>query len=118
MDQGLERLLAADQYTVAAVDKEPLMISGLDRLTEEHRARCQPYARILSAWRSPGTHGQVVGEGLAEVPYLPASLFKSLELRSVPAGEIFKVMSSSGTSACICHIQESWAVKARALPAP
>src|SRR4029079_11371784 len=98
MDPGLERLLTADQYTGPAAEKDPLMVAGLDRLTESHRKRCLPYARILSAWHSPGTDGSLVDDRLASVPYLPAALFKSLELRSVPPDGIFKVMESSGTS--------------------
>jgi hypothetical protein len=98
MDQGLERLLAAAQYSVPAAEKDPLMLAGLETLTESHRARCRPYERILSAWRSPGTNGGGSDLGLARVPYLPAALFKSVELRSVPDNEVFKVMTSSGTT--------------------
>ena len=98
MDPGLEELLSAEQYSVTTAQKGPLMVAGLERLTESHRARCLSYARILSAWRSPGTNGQRAGDGLAAVPYLPAALFKSLELRSVPDDQVFKVMSSSGTT--------------------
>ena len=74
------------------------MVAGLERLTESHRARCQPYARILSALAQPGHERARAQASLAAVPYLPASLFKSLELRSVPDDEVFKVMSSSGTT--------------------
>jgi acyl-protein synthetase LuxE len=98
VDLGLEQLLAAGQYSVEAARKDPLMVAGLERLTESHRARCQPYDRILAAWQSPGTDGAGADGGVASVPYLPAALFKSLELRSIPESEIFKVMSSSGTS--------------------
>jgi hypothetical protein len=98
MDPGLERLLSAEQYAVAAEEKGPLMAAGLERLTGMHRAHCPPYARILSAWSSPGTNGPGVDGTLAAVPYLPTALFKSLELRSVPENRVFKVMSSSGTT--------------------
>jgi hypothetical protein len=74
------------------------MMAGLERLTESHRARCRPYDRILSAWHSPGTTAPGSEAGLASVPYLPAALFKSVELRSVAEDQVFKVMHSSGTS--------------------
>ena len=35
---------------------------------------------------------------LAAIPYLPVALFKWLELRSVPNDEVFKVLTSSGTT--------------------
>jgi hypothetical protein len=98
MDPELERLLGERQYAVTAEVKGPLLRAGLERLTVSHRARCEPYARVLSAWRSPGTNGRHPREGLASIPYIPAALFKSLELRSIPEDAIFKVMTSSGTS--------------------
>lgn len=98
MDEGLARLLEAEQYSVPADRKVPLMAHELQRLTHLHRDRCRPYARILEAWRSPGTNGRTQPDDLAAVPYLPASLFKSLELRSIPDDDVFKVMSSSGTT--------------------
>jgi hypothetical protein len=74
------------------------MVAGLEALAASHRERCLPYARIMAAWRSPGTNGEVPMDSLAAQPYLPAALFKSLELRSIPDDQIFKVMASSGTS--------------------
>lgn len=98
MADGLERLLAAPQYSVGASEKEALMAAGLAALTQWHEARCRPYARILSAWRSPGTDGAQADGRLTAVPYLPVSLFKSLELRSITDDQVFKVLVSSGTT--------------------
>lgn len=98
MGEGLEQLLGAEQYSVPASEKDPLMLVGLKELTEWHRTRCRPYERILSAWHSPGTDRPGTADGLAAVPYLPAALFKSLELRSVTEEDVFKVMTSSGTT--------------------
>ncbi len=99
MDEGLEQLFAADQYSVPASVKEPTMLAGLRRLTERHRRHCEPYDRILTAWQGPGAQSPPgYDDGVAGVPYLPASLFKSLELRSVPPADVFKVMTSSGTT--------------------
>jgi hypothetical protein len=98
MDRGLERLLAADQYSVPAEQRQPLLDAGLAGLTELHRTRCEAYSRILAAWQSPGTDGLRGGDGSARVPYLPVALFKSMELRSVPAEQVYRVMTSSGTT--------------------
>jgi hypothetical protein len=37
-------------------------------------------------------------EALHDIPFLPVRLFKSLKLQSVPDGEVFKVLTSSGTT--------------------
>ena len=37
-------------------------------------------------------------ENLEEIPFIPAKLFKELELKSVPKNKVFKILNSSGTS--------------------
>ena len=94
MDHELERLLEVEQYTLAAPAKGPALIRGLNGLTGSHRDRCAEYARVLRA-----THpGLLDAAHLDEVPHLPVSLFKWLELKSVSPDEVFKVLTSSGTT--------------------
>jgi len=87
-------LLDAAPWSLAPADKDPRMTAALLELTRLHGERCAPYARILS--------GAFDGwEGAArpsDVPWLPVSLFKSHELRSVPEADVFKVVASSGTT--------------------
>jgi len=94
VDEELDRLLEMEQYSLPAVAKEPTLIRGMNRLTDSHRDRCVEYARVLRA-ADPGLRDATQ---LGDVPYLPISLFKWLELRSVPSDEIFKVLTSSGTT--------------------
>ena len=94
MDADLTALLEAPQYSIPVSEKAPLIAAGLDHLTEHHRAHCEPYARMLDAMGSDAHTGGTV----ADQPYLPVSLFKRLKLTSVPDDELFKVMTSSGTS--------------------
>jgi hypothetical protein len=94
MDPELAALLGQDQYSVPASVKQPAIAAGLDRLTRHHRANSLEYARMLDA----EGFGDMVPGGPADVPWLPVSLFKSIELRSVPSDKVFKVMTSSGTT--------------------
>jgi hypothetical protein len=93
VDTGLNELIAADQFGLAEHDKAPVMLAGLLALTELHRGRCVPYARMLAAGRERGPATQ-----LADVPSIPVRLFKSLQLRSIPEDAVFRVMTSSGTT--------------------
>ena len=81
-------------FGVRQEEKERIFEEGLLDLTLKHKAACQPYRRILTAfgWQTDKCRG------LEDIPFLPARLFKELELRSVPQEEVFKVMTSSGTS--------------------
>ena len=87
--------MEAEQYSLRAPEKEARLLDGLNRLTAHHRQHCVEYARILGAAYPGGSDAL----GIADVPYLPVSLFKWLQLRSVDDADVFKVMTSSGTTA-------------------
>jgi hypothetical protein len=75
-------------------EKETRLLVDLNQLTNHHRDRCPAYGRILDIL-NPGFRSAKV---LAEVPFLPVGLFKSHKLISIPEEEIFKILTSSGTS--------------------
>ena len=102
MAQPLSRLLEAEPFSIAMAEKEGVMTRGLLELTGHHRDRCGPYARMLDAWRGPGagwgSRDLGTTEAIADVPYLPADVFRTLELRSIAEDDVFKVMTSSGST--------------------
>jgi hypothetical protein len=89
----LDDLLERPQFSVPQREKSDLLQSGLEELTQHHRRNCAQYDRILSLLDGDGRLTD-----LASVPYLPATLFKTHALRSVPESEIFKTLTSSGTT--------------------
>lgn len=89
----LEGLLERPQFSVPQGEKSSLLQSGLAELTAYHRHHCAEYDRILLLLDGAGPFGD-----LQSVPYLPATLFKTHALRSVPETEIFKTLTSSGTT--------------------
>jgi hypothetical protein len=88
-------------FTLAQADKEARMLPELVELTERHRERSEAYANILSAiGHGPGrTYGAV-----AELPWLPVRLFKTSQLKSIPDDEVFKILTSSGTTGDVSRI--------------
>lgn len=94
MDDELEQLLALKQFALPESAKTPVVLSGLNALTEHHRQRCEAYRRILDAAFSD----RLAAADIPGVPYLPVSLFKWIALKSVPNEDVFKVMTSSGTT--------------------
>lgn len=92
----LEHLLTREQFSVPADEKSALLLPALNELTAHHREHGQPYRRMLDALDRPGAARPATS--LADVPYLPVSLFKWLELRSIEADAVFKVLRSSGTT--------------------
>lgn len=90
----LSGLLETGPYSLPAAEKQARLRDGLGRLTTYHQQHCPGYARMLDAL------GGWTGEAhsVAAIPFLPVRLFKELELLSVPREDVFKTLSSSGTS--------------------
>ncbi len=80
-------------YGVSQPEKEIALLRALNHLSRLHFAGCAQYARLIGA-----TGGVVDSPSLDTVPWLPVALFKSHRLASIPDAEIFKVLTSSGTT--------------------
>lgn len=89
-----DEILALPQYSLSQPEKEKTLTALLSELTAAHRERCAPYDRIVSVMKPDAAPP----EAMADIPFLPATLFKTHELRSVPQGEVFKTLTSSGTT--------------------
>tara|TARA_B100000886_G_scaffold23520_1_gene14957 strand:- start:20080 stop:21165 length:1086 start_codon:yes stop_codon:yes gene_type:complete len=90
----IEKWLEIEPYSMAFDQKQKWLSKSLMDLTQHHRKRCKQYARLLNVHQALTAEA----EGLEAVPYIPARLFKEFELLSVNQSEIFKTMTSSGTS--------------------
>jgi hypothetical protein len=71
----------------------------MNQLTAHHMAGCRLYADYVRALFGDGE-----ATSLAEVPYLPVRAFKTFELKSIPDDEVFKIMTSSGTTGAVSRI--------------
>jgi len=82
-------------FGLSQVEREAALLPALTELTEHHRATCEPYDRILGSlgFARGGSFGSV-----EEVPWLPVRMFKHHVLKSIPDDEVFKVLTSSGTT--------------------
>lgn len=80
------------QFTLSQSEKDDILFTELLKLGLHHATNCQPYKRILDSrlWSEQ--------RSLVDLPYLPVGLFKSNNLFSVPEKDIFKTMTSSGTT--------------------
>ncbi|MEV6306192.1 acyl-protein synthetase [Actinoplanes sp. NPDC051861] len=85
-------------FTLPQSQKDEVLFKELAGLVEHHRSRCEPYRRILDA------SGFTEASGVVDLPWLPVRLFKTLELKSIPDDEVFKVLTSSGTTGEVSRI--------------
>lgn len=102
MSKSMEDFYEIEPYSLVASEKQALLLDRLNGLTEKHAEGCEQYRQIISkVYGAGGSACAAVPAGaktLADVPFLPVSLFKRMELKSVPDEEIFKTMTSSGTT--------------------
>ena len=88
------RWLELEPYGTEASKKSAQLASALSELTRWHAAKCEAYRRIV---RVQGIDSEAV-RTLDQVPYLPVRLFKEFDLLSINRSEVFKTMTSSGTT--------------------
>lgn len=81
-------------YSLRREEKQKLMCERLGELASYHYNNCEAYRHILDFLNVDLDKV----EQCEDFPFLPVRLFKELELRSVPEEEVFKTMTSSGTT--------------------
>jgi len=99
-------ILSLPPYSLGREEKRELLGRRLGELTERHRENCREYRRVLELMRDEGfTDDCGSKDGMAggirdqyDCPFLPVRMFKDMELRSIPREEVFKTMTSSGTT--------------------
>jgi phenylacetate-coenzyme A ligase PaaK-like adenylate-forming protein len=93
---SLNALLEAGPYGLSQGEKRALLEERCRELTRHHYRHCEPYRMILD--RLFGGEAALDFERLEDMPFLPVSLFKTRELRSVSPDSVVKTLTSSGTT--------------------
>ncbi len=90
----IDDFYALDTYGLCKEDKDRLLTKELLALTEHHRKECNLYANILKAMN----YDPLKVAHASDIPFFPVRLFKEMDLLSIPREDIFKIMTSSGTT--------------------
>lgn len=90
---SVDSLLQWPVYGQMQLQKNHLLLTALNGLTDFHKRQCPEYKAILDKFGELSTINF-----LHEIPFLPVRLFKHHKLLSVPQSEVVKTMTSSGTS--------------------
>jgi phenylacetate-coenzyme A ligase PaaK-like adenylate-forming protein len=81
-------------YGLSEAEKSLLLKEYLNHLIIHHAEHCTDYQRILSA---NNYHNEKTFE-IANIPFIPVRLFKQHKLMSILPEEVFKTLTSSGTT--------------------
>lgn len=91
-----EDFLKTPPYSLDKKEKNRYLSERLNALCAFHYENCEEYHKILDAFKMIPRADKILD--IEEVPFLPVRVFKDLSLKSVPDDEIFKTMTSSGTT--------------------
>ncbi|MCX6290206.1 MAG: acyl-protein synthetase [Bacteroidetes bacterium] len=93
----IEDYIQIPPYSLARAEKEPSMVVLLNELHALHVDRCDAYRKV----------SEVIFGGIKKIsssdqlPFIPVSMFKTHELKSIADGSVYKVLTSSGTTGSI-----------------
>lgn len=81
-------------YSLDREEKKGFLGARLRELTQKHIEACEEYGKIISLM---GIRCEEITSQY-DCPFLPVRIFKDREMKSIPSEEIFKTMTSSGTT--------------------
>ena len=90
----IDELLKIPPFSLDRKEKNELLTERLLSLTETHINCCPEYSAMI---RGVGFNLEKC-QNYYSIPFLPVSLFKEFDLKSIPPEEVFKTMTSSGTT--------------------
>ena len=90
----LEEFHALPPYGLDEKAKQELLLPKLKELTARHYSRCKEYRRMLDCMGYDPDSAMAT----SDIPFIPVRLFKEYDLLSIPREEVFKTMTSSGTT--------------------
>ena len=87
-------ILNISPFSLDKKTKEQILFKNLFDLTKFHYKNCENYKKILDALNIKFDKM----EKTSDLPFIPVRLFKEFTMSSIPQEEVFKTMTSSGTS--------------------
>ena len=91
---NFDEILNIAPYSLDKEEKEKLLFDGLFNLTLYHYENCENYRKILKILNIDFDNLKKV----SDIPFIPVRLFKEFSMSSIKEDEIFKTVTSSGTS--------------------
>ncbi len=89
-----DKMLSQDPFGMPQSEKDEWYCELQKELTLFHYQRCAPYKNIIDRFLAKPDKNS----SISDMPFLPARLFKSFDMKSTDYKEISRVLTSSGTS--------------------
>ena len=89
-----DELINVPPYSMSSDMKGRMLTERLLELTKLHEEKCLSYRNMLKAISFDADHVR----SYRDIPFLPVSLFKTMDLKSVSDEDVVKTLTSSGTT--------------------
>lgn len=90
----ISALIEKEPFSLEQAEKERLLLPAMQEMARYHYQQCPGFKKICD-----NRGFDVFSDfGLADLPYLPTSIFKDFNLLSVPESKVVKTLYSSSTS--------------------
>lgn len=90
----IEAFHQLEPYSLSREEKQEKLFSELKELTRHHKNNCKEYARFLNAVG----YDEEKAKSCGDIPFFPVRMFKEYDLMSIDPKDVFKTMTSSGTT--------------------
>lgn len=90
----IEDFYSLNPYELDKEAKNKLLTKELLSLTQFHKEHCPEYANFLKALNFDERNAK----GIEDIPFFPVRMFKEYDLMSIDRKDVFKTMTSSGTT--------------------
>ncbi|MEO7308850.1 MAG: acyl-protein synthetase [Chitinophagaceae bacterium] len=89
-----DKLFEIPPFSLNKAEKTGMILPMLDQLMQHHLQHCPPFQQYVAA------AGFRVSDysSIDEIPFLPVSVFKNHQLKSIAEPDVFKMLTSSGTT--------------------
>ena len=91
---GLDKIIDLEPFSLEESEKNKIFSKALIDLTKYHYNNCSKYKKIINLleFSFKKKHSK------EDMPFIPVNLFKDYDLMSVKRKEVFKILTSSGTT--------------------
>jgi hypothetical protein len=91
---NIQQLLQCDPFSLAGEEKDAAILPILNELNSFHFQNSDSYRKIIESIFT----GFKMANDLSDLPFLPVSVFKNHTIKSIEDTEVYKVLTSSGTT--------------------
>lgn len=91
---NLNELFDIEQYSLIKSTKQFVLLDLLHKLHNHHLSNCTDYTKIVNTAFS--TTSKITK--LEDFPFLPVSVFKNHQIKSIREDQVYKILTSSGTT--------------------